>query len=68
MLECEDEEKARRVIKEILEGKNKLTKENISIIKLLAQEEILFYDPINVNVRFQTRLDELAAKEMLKSG
>ena len=35
-------------------------------VERLVQKEILFYDPINVVVRFQTRLDELAAKEILK--
>ena len=37
-------------------------------VERLVQKEILFYDPINVVVRFQTRLDELAARELLKEG
>ena len=37
-------------------------------VERLVQKEILFYDPINVSVRFQTRLDELAAMELLKEG
>ena len=66
LLEYENEEKAIKLLKDIINGKNKPTKENIKTIKDLVQEEILFYDPINVSVKFQTRLDELAAKEILE--
>jgi len=67
LLEYENEEKAKELLKDIIDGKNKPTKENIKTIKDLMQEEILFYDPINVSVRFQTRLDELAAREILNN-
>ena len=67
LLEYENEEKAIRLLEDIINGKNKPTKENIKTIKDLMQEEILFYDPINVSVRFQTKLDELAAKEILNN-
>jgi len=65
LLEYAREEEAKKVLNEILEGRNKPVKRNIKIIKDLVEKEILFYDPINVNVRFQTRLDELAAREIL---
>ena len=29
------------------------------------EKEILFYDPLTGKVKFQTRLDEIAAKEIL---
>ncbi len=65
LLEYAKEEEAKKVLNEILEGRNKPVKRNIKIIKDLVEKEILFYDPINVNVRFQTRLDKIAAKEIL---
>ena len=35
-------------------------------LELLVQMEILFYDPLKGKARFQTKLDELAAREILK--
>jgi len=66
LLEYDDEEKAIKLLKDIIDGKNKPMKENIKTIKDLVQDEILFYDPINIKVCFQTKLDELAAREILK--
>jgi len=40
--------------------------EEIEGVKELTKREILFYDPIKRDVRFQTKLDELAAREILK--
>ena len=57
---------------EALETFKKLLKNNVNIIddrqkiERLIKEEILFYDPINIKIRFQTRLDEIAAKEFFK--
>ncbi len=42
--------------------------EEIDKVKELAEKEILFYDPINRVVKFQTRLDELAAKELFENA
>ena len=66
LLEYEEEKTAKLVMEEVLKGKNRPTKTTINTIKDMVQKEILFYDPIAVSVRFQTRLDELAAKEILK--
>jgi len=43
-----------------------LTKANLPHVKELTRAEILFYDPLNVDVRFQTRLDRLAVEELLR--
>ncbi len=56
----------------IVKGLEKAIKESLDIVKdrelieLLVGDEVLFYDPINSVVKFQTKLDELAAKEILK--
>ncbi len=65
LLRCRDYERAEAVLKELLEGKDVLRRENISIIEALVQSEILFYDPLKGTVAFQTRLDERAAREII---
>jgi len=35
-------------------------------VKLLVEREVLYYDPIKGDIRFQTKLDERAARELLK--
>ena len=37
------------------------------IIEYLVEREVLFFDPINRSVKFQTRLDERAARELINS-
>ncbi len=64
-LNCDNEEKAKEVLKSLLTGKFHLTKENVRVVKDLVEKEILFYDPVKGTVKFQTKLDERAAKELL---
>ena len=42
--------------------------EEIDKVKELAEKEILIYDQIKRIVKFQTRLDELAAKELFENA
>ncbi len=65
LLNYDEEEKAIKIFRSLLEGSFKLTKENIKIVKDLVEKEILFYDPVKGYVKFQTKLDERAAKELL---
>jgi len=56
----------KEILKRVLKGENLYYEEKkINLVKELAEKEILFYDPINRTVRFQTRLDERAAQEIL---
>ena len=50
------------------EGKCKLLKEDRKVAKILVEKELLFYDPLDGVVRFQTELHHRAADELLKNG
>ncbi len=52
----------------ISEGKGKLLKEDRKVAKILVEKELLFYDPLDGDVRFQTELHRRVADELLKSG
>ena len=57
----------KELLKRAIEGENLYyADEEINGVKELAEKEVFFYDPIKRMVRFQTRLDELAAREILK--
>jgi len=61
----------RRDLKEILKravkGENLYyEEEKLDLVKELVEKEVLFYDPIGRAVRFQNRLYEHAAREILK--
>ena len=56
----------KETLSRVLNGENPYYDDNIELVKELVEKEILFMDPINAVVRFQTKLDELAAKEILK--
>ena len=66
LIDYQSEDEAKKVLKEIVKGDFKLSKENISVVRDLVEAEILFYDPINMVVKFQTKLDERAARELLE--
>ena len=54
------------ILRRVIEGENLYyDDEAIDMVKELVDKEILFMDPINGEVRFQTRLDERAAREIL---
>ena len=58
-------EEALKVMKKLLEGVVDISGEDRKMIKILTEHEIFFYDPVRSNVRFQTKLHEIAAKELL---
>ena len=57
----------KEVFKKVLSGKALETQEELVELRKLFEAEILFYDPINRIIKFQTRLDEIAAKEILNN-
>jgi len=62
-------EDLKALLKRAVDGENLYyADEEINKVKELVEKEILFYDPIKRVVKFQTRLDEIAAKEILEGG
>ncbi len=60
------DERYLNILKEVAGEKNLYgTKDDI--LKELVEREILFMDPVNGEIRFQTRLHERAAREVLKA-
>ncbi len=59
-------EEALKVITKVLDGVVDISGGDRKIVKILAEYEIFFYDPVNSEVRFQTRMHERAAKELLR--
>ncbi len=57
-------ESYKNVLKKILEGEN-MYGETEEGLKELVDREVLFMDPVNGEVRFQTRMHERAAKQLL---
>ena len=57
----------KEILKRVLSGENLYYEDRvIDKVKELVDKEILFMDPINGIVKFHTKLDERAAKELLK--
>ena len=65
LMNREEQKKYEKVLSDILSGRFKLSRENIEAVKDMVESEILFYDPVKGRVRFHTKLDEIAAKELL---
>ena len=58
--ECKD------LMKKMLKGYTpEIDGKDRKCVKLLVEREVLYYDPMKGDVRFQTKLDEKAAKELL---
>ncbi len=55
-----------KVLEKVLRGEFPESGEELLEMKRLVEAEVLFYDPLRREIRFQTRLDERAAKEILK--
>ena len=68
LLEYEEWRKAEEILRSLLEGSFILRRDNIRTVKDLVQNEILFYDPINGIVKFQNRLDERAARDLMEGN
>jgi len=66
MMTADNANKIFEILRKVLQGNYTLCKEDYIMVKELVENEILFYDPINDVVRFQTKLDERAARELLK--
>ena len=61
-------EKSKEMLLKILERKRiEFIGENREILELLVSLEILYYDPLKGEVKFQTRLDEIAARELFQN-
>ncbi len=58
-------ESAMETMKKIIHGDIDMTGDDRNMVMKLAEYEIVFYDPVNRRVSFQTHLDEIAAKELL---
>ncbi len=59
-------EDLKKLLKRAIEGENLYYADrDIEAVKELVDNEVLFYDPIGKDVRFQTRLDERAVRELL---
>ena len=60
-------EDLKKLLKRALNGENLYYEEReIDKVKELVSKEVLFFDPINRQVKFQTKLDERATRELLK--
>jgi len=60
------QEKVKEVLKKMLEGEVvEIEGEDRKVVKKLVEAELLFYDPLEGSVRFQTKLDEKAARDLL---
>ncbi len=60
------QDKVKEVLKKILDGEElEIEGEDRAFVRKLVEAEVLFYDPIEGEVRFQTRLDEKAARELI---
>ena len=62
----EDEKVSIRVMKEIMGGRIPEDKEGLKEVREMVEREILFYEPIRREIKYQTKLDEKAAKEIIK--
>ena len=59
----------KEILKMALKGENLYyLEEGYEKVKELVEREILFMDPIGREVRFQTKLDERASREILELG
>lgn len=59
-------DECKELLKRMLEGYTpEIDGKDRKCVKLLVEKEVLYYDPINGIARFQTKLDEKAAKELL---
>ncbi len=55
------------ILKKVLSGEIDLVRDK-KMVRKLVEREVLFFDPINRVVEFQTRLDERAARELLSKS
>ena len=65
MINGEDEKITYRVLEKVLKGLYPKTPEESREVRNLVQAEVLFYEPIKRKIKFQTKLDERAARELL---
>jgi len=65
MINDEDEKITYRVLEKVLKGLYPKTPEELREVRKLVQAEVLFYEPIKRKIKFQTKLDERATRELL---
>ncbi len=61
----EDVEITYETMRKVLEREFPESEEGLKEIRRLVEAEILFYDPLRREIRFQTKLDERAVRELL---
>ena len=59
-------EEAVEFLRKILTEGAKIKKEDKRVLRKLVEYELLFYDPLERAVKFQSKLDEIAAREILE--
>ena len=59
-------EEARRVLMKVIDGRVEARGKDREIVRKLVEKELLFYDPVKGEVRFHSKLDERAIKELLE--
>ena len=60
-------EKAIDLLKRLLKGESiELDGRDRRMTRILVEKEVLYYDPVKARVKFQTKLDERAARELLE--
>ncbi len=59
-------ERAEKVLKKVIDGSVEPRTKDRDVVRKLVEYEMLFYDPVKGEVKFHSRLDETAIKELLK--
>jgi len=61
------QDRVKGVLRKMVEGSRvNVEGEDRSVVKRLIGAEVLFYDPLEGDVKFQTKLDERVAREIVK--
>ncbi len=55
------------MLREVLRGEIPTDSYGMKEMRRLVEGEVLFYDPLRRKIRFQTKLDERAAREILST-
>ena len=56
-----------RMMEKVMNSDVDIVGEDREMVMKLAEYEIIFYDPVDRRVKYPTRLDEKAVKELLQS-
>ena len=61
-------DEAKRVLLKVIDGSVDARGKDRKVVRKLVEMELLFYDPVKGEVRFHSKLDERAVKELLGVG